>query len=625
MSYYQISVNGGAWQSLAALGASGLRRTRAIAATDTFSFQLETATILTDANPFAYKALVSVRRQTTDDVEAATDEFFFYGRVTSQAKSGSGAGEYQTVTISGPWHWLEHTIFTQAWTEYEGPTLGSVTKPRAVLFGTSYSARITTGAQLSAILTRAVAAGAPFTFTTYTAGITPPFDEQINATCAQAVMRCLAYHPHLAVWFDYSTAIPVLHIGQRTALDAQSVALTDLDNLQIETLENIKPTGVAIYFEKVNSYDGQAVPQTTLDKYPAELDPQAEGVLSAVYDLRGDSIQTVSTLITAEAFPLDLDDPDWWIARVPRLKDYDPDDIDLSGGARAELSTLSNILVSGQALEDDRPTIEDEEVTVHAKLTKRDGDDNIIDVIEETIRLSLKVTGASVGTTLYRLPVGGEMGEAVPTGLAQQIYTEWSQTHYKGSFSSTAAEPPAFDLGKKLNITGGNSAWASMAALASEISEDIDSGTTYVSFGPSEWLDVDPWVMFSRASRSRVYASSFRMTSGADESTGTAIPPVEVAEKDGSTRAVQRLLVLPSDGAYASEIRLDPNAIDPTAMINAGDAGEASGSTALTIQARPFYVVTYVNVSGTMRPHTQKVMLLCSEAIGGTRSRLATA
>ena len=116
---------------------------------------------------------------------------------------------------------------------------------------------------------------------------------------------------------------------------------------------------------------------------------------------------------------------------------------------------------------------------------------------------------------------------------------------------------------------------------------------------------------------------SLRYATGKAVSGGTPIPPVEVVEKEGSDQLIQRRITLPSDGAIAHEIQVDPALIDGLTPANAGDAGEAVTSAALTMRPRPVYVAEMRYIDGYWVAVTVKRIVMCSEPIGDYRQIIA--
>jgi hypothetical protein len=559
--YYQARIGTGSWISLATLGASNLRRTLVLCGVDTFEFDVTSALALTEDNSFTYNALVSIRRQTTDSLVAATDQWYFRGRVRSVPRSGQGQSEQYHVRIEGPWSWFDKTLYRQSWAE----SAGAISKPRAVLFMAANGTRLATGLQMKAIADVAIASGAPCTVENITGGITPAYDEQTNITCAQALLKALSYHPHGAVWFDYSTEVPVLKYGQRTALTAASISVLGKAGLSIAQRTDLQVPAIAIYYEKQNTVDGASVPETTRDLFPANADPYGADVLSAVFDLRGNTVATVSQYIKAEQFPLNYDSLDWWKARVPRLNDYTS--VTISNGGRLGDTNLAHILVEGEKAPWMNQSFAKERIQCDALCVMQDGNGNIVDKHTETVTLEVMATGCPNGETVYRALASFDPGEDIPVGIAEALYTEWSQLHFEGSLTITEDEPTGQALpGKRLNLTDGRAEWATMSALVCRASEDIDNGTTSIDFGPPSWTDIDARVAFERAARNRQYAQSRALISGSSTATGVQGPTGAAEIRDGSTNSHLNINRFQDIADAAKLIILDPALISPAAV-----------------------------------------------------------
>jgi hypothetical protein len=572
MAYdYQIRVktgaSWGAWQSLGALGASRFVRVTTRCSLDTFEFDLAGQTALTDEFPaaLAYNADVSIRRADTAVPPALPTQQLFRGRVRSLPRAGSGSSETQRVTVEGPWSWFRDTLFRQQWAEGAG-----VSKPRAVLYRAADGSRLTTTAQLQAVCNTAIAAGAPFTVpVAFAGGITPPFDEQVNLFCSEAANKCLAYHPHAALYFDYSTETPALRLAWSGSLPAVSVPLTAADGLSIRRRDDMAVPAVCIYYERQTTVDGAPAPTTHIDLYPPSADRFASGVLSAVYDLDGDTVQQSVQVIEAAAFPASLNDPAWWSARVPWLRDYTS--VTVSNGRRLHDSTLANLLVSG-VRQPWMTTVssEKERVQCAARCVMGSGSGITEDVLK-VITVEVDVTGAPAGATPYFHLDSFEAGESVPAGVAQSIYTEWSVPHHEGSFSYALDETDlAVTPGTALNISGGRAEWAAMKALVSRVTEDIDAGRTTVEFGPGAWLDIDSRVLFERHARQRSPARSRAYAASLPSFPAVQGPALSHAARDGATPAARFREAFIGAADPAKAVVIDPDWMQGSDVIGPG-------------------------------------------------------
>ena len=111
---------------------------------------------------------------------------WFTGHITKPATQGDADAEFDTVTISGPWWWLEQIPFQQNWKELDvaassgsNAVLADGYRSRVLLGMSDGGSLIATGVQIQAILDYAILASAPFSygaiipgFTTWTTEVT---------------------------------------------------------------------------------------------------------------------------------------------------------------------------------------------------------------------------------------------------------------------------------------------------------------------------------------------------------------------------------------------------------------------------------------------------------------------
>lgn len=553
------------WTSISALGGSSTRKDTVSCGMDVVTFKVNSATALTDASAFAYHAKVRIRR-----VVDGVPGYWFVGRVATIPRHGSGSAESYTMKIEGPWSWFEHTKFRQAWSAAGG----GIIKPRVILYCDADGNRMTTGAQIIQAAEMARAGGcpiAPVTSATVADGFTPPFDEQVNIEVADVICKALANHPHAVCWFDYSSRDAVFHVATRQSLPAVSRSIAGRRDIEISQRTDMLAPAMAICYEQSGSVDGEPVVTTTLDYAPVisgESDAARDARLSQVdvvwacFSLQGANVTTASQLLEVAAFPSPLTGLAWWKERLPWLSEYADADISIANARRLGDSSLANLLVSGGK----QPwmtsvSVEKERVRADISYIKREGDGTVVKQGTQSVTLEVWVTGASTGQQLYRQPLSIDAGEPVPTGIAAELYAEWSQLHFQGSIAF-----PGDDLtgeltpGHALNLTGGLTEWASMAAMIIRSSEDADTGETSVEFGVPDWVDVDSRVAFARATRTRNTADSRVWRTGltANGVTGSIAPALQ---RDGGVDAAYVRQLFSATGAVRHQIVIDANAV----------------------------------------------------------------
>jgi len=238
------------WADIDTLGVSAPVRTRMMCGVDTLTFNVLGATAFTAAALFAPKTVVRFRRV----VDEGDPELLFMGRV-QPVDRGAEPSESYAVEVRGMWDWFEATPMRQDWTESDT----TLSKPRAILFCAADGSRITTGAQIEQCVAVARAAGCPCAAPAagdVMAGFTPPFDEQINISIANAICKALANHPHASCWFDYSERAPRLYVRTRGSLTSVSVAVAGQTGIRVKARTDLQPPAMAVCFEKENVVDG---------------------------------------------------------------------------------------------------------------------------------------------------------------------------------------------------------------------------------------------------------------------------------------------------------------------------------------------------------------------------------
>jgi hypothetical protein len=144
-------------------------------------------------------------------------------------------------------------------------------------------------------------------------------------------------------------------------------------------------------------------------------------------------------------------------------------------------------------------------------------DENLDNILH--IQASPTITNAA--TQVYSIVTGVSGGEAVPTGLAQSLYTALNTLHYQGSFKTTDVEiSQEVGIGNTFNLTQGRDEWTSMNAVVQRISHSLATGKTTVEFGPPEHLSPQDIVEFIRGIRDS--QPSFRLQERATGASSTS-------------------------------------------------------------------------------------------------------
>jgi hypothetical protein len=608
------------WYPCQSLGMENIERELNSAAQDSVTFEINSGTALTDTPIFAYKTHVRIRK-----VVDGTAAYWFYGRVQTIPRSGNGPDpENQTYTIAGLWEMLERQGYRQSWIE----SAGTISKPRVILYRAAGGTRITSGAQITDVITWARACGVPIAAPSVGNIITGsilPFDERINLQCADVIAECLRMHPHAVCWFDYTAREPVFHVGLRTVLPAVSLAVAQVaEKITINERRDILPDGICICYEKPVQ-DGESTwSYTSFDHAPViegETAPELAirlnkvDVIWATFDLQGYTASYQTQDIKTDDFPEDYYSKSWWKEKEPWLQDYDDADITITNAGRQNDTTHPRILAEGTMQSWMGKSVAPERICAKITVTKKEGSQVVL-VEDRPITHMVDSTDAMEKT--YKQQQSVDSGESVPEGVAAALWAEWSTLHCEGAFSIIEDECSGTYLpGKALNITGGQAAWTTMKAMISRTVEHLDSGTTSIQFGPSRTVDVDTIVSFFRATRNRQYSFSRQIKDGSNTPADTAFTGSgNLAQTAGyaGLSTVKRRAILDIAATVKHLIDLDSAAF--------AFADSANETTARTIKPREV-VMPYKDSSGNLK--AKLTQALASEGygdeipLGGTR------
>lgn len=190
---------------------------------------------------------------------------WFAGTLLPADRDARGRSFDVSLTVAGPWFWLENLVYEQkrAWVTGQTvyPTLpyplvnadGTVNTLTADQQAANYLAvanpasypnvviatsvlllnQLDTGATcatdvfITQVLNYAISKGAPFQLGTIDPGITVPLEEIRDLMCAEVIRRQLQWTPDQVPWFDYTTTPPTIHITSRANRAALTITAPD--------------------------------------------------------------------------------------------------------------------------------------------------------------------------------------------------------------------------------------------------------------------------------------------------------------------------------------------------------------------------------------------------------------
>lgn len=586
-------------KTFAEWGFAHLKRTRRSQSADMVTFDAPGMPMDTAAL-FPYGAEVTILRN---------GEPWFVGVVVVRPRLGSGREEAMSWTLAGPWWYLEHVTFHQAWTIYRmtpaPPAQFSQYESRVILGQDANGAHETTGAVIQTALNYCKSVvGAKFQFSSgdIDDGVAAPWEEVLDASCAEVIIRMLRWTPGAITWFDYSETPPRLYVARPEDMDAVTVPLDGSGNvslLDITSRDDLVPESVAVTYEVMNQVDGLSRKGVVQDIYPGGKTGRELNALAFTIAMGGSEGQSESQELGTEALPVSLNDTEWWQAHVPALAEIAGADLSIHGAVR-EFATLAleNEVVIGAVPEWLHKTTRRETFTALANYFVRDSTTTVVrTATNEKVSITIITTDAHGdikepetpavegkenrrrGQIYSRLSITDP--EAVPTaGLAQWLYDCLADVKYEGRISVVANEIDAdMRMGIVLNLTEGLVAWATMRALVQEVGEDVDAGTVSVTFGFPGHLGPQDFLELSRTNRRRVIP---RATDRRDDSEllGDQNGQAATDKTAGAGGEIRKLIVRKFNGdgpdaEVVAQIFLDPDLITtPMQVMTIIDSGD---------------------------------------------------
>ena len=462
----------------------------------------------------------------------------FSGRVGSPARSGSERGESRSYTVLGPWSWLDQIVYQQLWQTTNGAsaTLTPERRSRIIVGQDDAGAKRDTAAEIVAAVQWAIDNGAAIAIGTIDAGVTIPYQELVDVTCAELIRACLRWTPDAQAWWDYATTPhPTLHIRRRANLAPATLALdpTIAGDLDIRSRDELRVPAVVLKYEQAHTVDGETYTTTAIDKYPPAATGAEPRALVATIDLAGSAASTEEQKIQREAIIAAA--KSFWKKHVPALAAYADANLTIANAtvtdAAGAPSTLDQYLLEGAV--NDWMGVDAAEVTVSCQITYNG---SAFPQFTAT-PFSVTLTATNATKDRYTRLVSFDAAEEVPAGLAAALYEALSFQHWQGEVGFVEAEVSGLcHPGNTLRLTGGLAAWATMDAMVQQVIEDIDTGSTRIVFGPPEHLGPQDLIAQLRANRGAraSWRRSERATAKRAAQGGLSTGPQKTAQRNAT-------------------------------------------------------------------------------------------
>ena len=340
-----------------------------------------------------------------------------------------------------------------------------------------------------------------------------------DVKCSEVIEYCLRPNPDARLWFDYSTLPPTAYVSSRGNCAPVTVPIADgvsYESLRIVPRNDLQARSVVLFFKQTNQVDASAWMEKTKQKYgPNGLNSTADPdgglrVVVQTVDLQGWSVSNVYGELTTLAVTNDLA---FWSVVVPELRSTQVRSFALLGdmdirddnGDTVSLGAYPNALMDGSSicpwmtLVGGTPVV-GKRVTITVDATYRlfdveatGGDRSATNgvLLEWFPRKRLLWRGVLTNgvTGNYSAVASSIIGDPIPTGLAQNIFSSLAGLQYEGDVTVVVPDlSGGINMGNTLNLSNGRADWTTMNAQIQHITKDLGSGRRMVTIGPARFL-----------------------------------------------------------------------------------------------------------------------------------------
>ena len=487
-----------------------------------------------DADPvYDYGAAVTIRRDGAQ---------WFKGTCTNISRIGSGASERIQYQISGPWWQLQKVTYRQEYARFVGGVAAAINLSKLIIGTDSAGARVTSGQVITAAVNYAstqLGTDAQFQLGTVAVATQVPFEELNALACADVITRVLRWNPNVVAYFDYSTDIPTLNFAPRASLTALNIAHSDaiITDNSINPRHDLQLDGVVVQYERNDTYDGNEQKNIITDTAGDTSNPLK--TLNLFFDLQGSSVSYVRQKVVTSA--IRATSATWWKKRHPKLQAATAvtvangtttavDDEEENDGTAYTKELISGSIADWMG-----------GVGANAQIIKADVTYTPPGGTAKTETIRLQVQGTNANDKTYTTIGDASPAEPTPDGLAAAIHASFSTLQYDGTLTLKEAEAGNIShISRTLNVTGGRSEWASMAAQIYIVVYDLDAGSTQIQFGAAKHLGATDLFQLLRNTRTRKGAIGAQRAStggGGSNDLPTKSPNTTTADDGGSGTA----------------------------------------------------------------------------------------
>jgi hypothetical protein len=292
---------------------------------------------------------------------------------------------------------------------------------------------------------------------------------------------------------------------------------------EVRQRDDLQHDAVCFTYEQVSS-DGSY--SSITDIWPPSANQRGFRTLRRTFDFQAPSGTTYAANIQTAAFPTTAGGWASW------LQSYHPalSQSIVSGQSRVTGLTVKSPLPATtyvrQLTSDVFPdwlteaAAADDNLRLRVSYTEMAADGATVIRKVEDREIVVPVTSTNATTKQYTRIISLDSGDPLPDtgagGLANEIYNWVSVLPFEGGLERTAAEfPTDITLGVRLNLSGGETAWETMASAVNTLDIDIANGTVRCEFGPPEYLGPQDRISLLQITRGRLtFQAAITQSSG---------------------------------------------------------------------------------------------------------------
>jgi hypothetical protein len=610
MINYTISKNGDAATTFAARGLMWSDWTRKPSDLCTVNLTGPT-TAITATRIFEYGDTLEIFAAGTTDAGQTINRRLFYGRCIRPADDAPAGANRQLYQFANAWWWLTQIIYEQ--TYKTGPST-TTTSPFCNLFwDQATDAARSNGAEITAIINWAIAAGAPLQLGTVDLATTPAPDAVNSQTCAQTIQRAMNWTPDSVAWIDDATTPPTFHCRQRANLTAVTKAITHFEPpISLTPRHDLVPAYVRIAYH-YGTDDGTA--PVAVDKYPVAADETQFPRLRLAVQLgfAGGAPPQNQWLKTAA---VNYTSSDWWLkarfADNPTIADLTiigtPAIANESAHGKSFTTPMYEVIegaVPGWKIAEETAGEAIVVITATVSYNVKIDSATVLTVPSREISVRLRCTDLSQPTGYNYTKTSVPDSEAVPAGVAQSLFESAAALHQEGTLNHHGKATLDLDLqlGTVLNLTGGRAEWATGRLLPAQITCDPSRSLTTVAVGPPAHLGIGELIDLIRAARARNNPTMISLqttgttTTGAQNlPTGTAVrshsdSPATPSKFTVQTSTGTKTIIIEADGTKITLTDADGKTVTLDAENSHVTVDDAAGvSAALDVENQKIYL-----------------------------------